>query len=180
MSDLKEVPWGTAFIYDAAVDAWAHWSSLYKNILDKHAPIKEKWLLVTNCRRFCLKFNNGKYDYETGCLSTLEDILQLKRGNAVKDSVTKSVLSNAKVSRSFAHTQLLHQRTHGNSGGKSKHSFQAHGQTHKVVLIILVENGCVISNPSELAEIFNDNFSNMVLAVQLSAEFAEFYYTPKF
>ena len=44
MSDLKEVPWGTAFIYDAADDAWAHWSSLYKNILDKHAPIKKKWL----------------------------------------------------------------------------------------------------------------------------------------
>ena len=113
MSDLKEVPWGTAFIYDAADGAWAHCSSLYKNILDKHAPIKKNGYVVTNCRRFCLKFNNEKYDYETECLSTQEDILQLKRGNAVKDSVTKSVLSNAKVSSSFAHTQLLHQRTHG-------------------------------------------------------------------
>ena len=39
---------------------------------------------------------------------------------------------------------------------------------------------CYISNPSELAEIsFNDHFSGMVQAVQLSAESAEFYYPPK-
>ena len=61
---------------------------------------------MTNCVRFRLKFNE-KYDYETGCLSTLEDVLQMKQGNAVKDSVTKSLLSNTKVSRSFVHTQLL-------------------------------------------------------------------------
>lgn len=30
--------------------------------------------------------------------------------------------------------------------------------------ITLVENGCVISNPSEVAEIFNDHFSNIVQA----------------
>ena len=41
-----------------------------------------------------------------------------QRGYAIKDSIRKSLLSNAKVSRIFAHMQLLHQRTQGNSGGK--------------------------------------------------------------
>ena len=44
LSDLKEVPWGTAFIYDNEDDVWAHWSTLYKNILDQHTPNKNKWL----------------------------------------------------------------------------------------------------------------------------------------
>lgn len=73
--------------------------------------------MVSNCCGFHLKFNK-KYLYETGCLSTIEEILQLKRANAIKDRVMKSLLSNAKVSRKFAHMQLLRQRTQENSSGK--------------------------------------------------------------
>ena len=37
-------------------------------------------------------------------------------------------------------------------------------RSNKQSSITLVENGCVISNPSEVAEIFNDHFSNIVQA----------------
>ena len=69
----------------------------------------------------------------------------MKQGNAVKDSVTKSLLKRKGV-KEFC--------------------------TYAAAAGIM----CYISNPSEWAEIsFNDHFSGMVQAVQLSAESAEFY-----
>ena len=44
LSDLRNVPWHTSFVYDNADDVWDwdHWSKLCKEVLDKHASLKEK------------------------------------------------------------------------------------------------------------------------------------------
>ena len=42
LSDLRNVSWHTSFVYDNADDVWDHWSKLYKEVFDKHAPLKEK------------------------------------------------------------------------------------------------------------------------------------------
>lgn len=44
LTDLNKVPWDTAYLYDNADDVWGHWSTLFKDILDQHAPIKRKWV----------------------------------------------------------------------------------------------------------------------------------------
>ena len=44
LNDLKTVPWSTAYIYDDVDDLWHHWAKLYNEVLDKHAPIKKKWV----------------------------------------------------------------------------------------------------------------------------------------
>ena len=44
LGDLKNVPWHTAFLFNNADDVWSHWSKLYKEILDQHAPLKKKQL----------------------------------------------------------------------------------------------------------------------------------------
>ena len=40
LSDLRNVPWDSAYIYDNIDDIRAHWSGLYKQVLDEHAPVK--------------------------------------------------------------------------------------------------------------------------------------------
>ena len=39
-SDLKNVPWDSFNVYDNIDDIWSHWSSLFKQILVEHAPVK--------------------------------------------------------------------------------------------------------------------------------------------
>ena len=38
-TDLTAIPWDNAFVYDDINDAWNHWSKLYKDTIDKHAPL---------------------------------------------------------------------------------------------------------------------------------------------
>ena len=42
LSDLAAVPWDSAFVFNEVDDVWAHWSCLYKQVLDKHAPTTKK------------------------------------------------------------------------------------------------------------------------------------------
>lgn len=44
-ADLTAVPWDSAFVYDDIDDIWNHWSKLYKDTIDKHAPILKKNVL---------------------------------------------------------------------------------------------------------------------------------------
>ena len=132
---------------------------------------------MTNCVRFRLKFNE-KYDYETGCLSTLEDILHSETWEYCKrqrNKVTSLKRKGVKEFCTYAATASKNPREFWRKMKPLLPSSRSNTQSS----ITLVENGCVISNPSELAEIFHDHFSNMVQAVQLSAESAEFYYPPK-
>ena len=41
ISDLKSIPWDSSYIFDNVNDIWAHWENLYKQVLDKHAPVKQ-------------------------------------------------------------------------------------------------------------------------------------------
>ena len=40
LADLNSAPWDNSYIYDNIDDIWSHWSDLYKQILDDHAPVK--------------------------------------------------------------------------------------------------------------------------------------------
>ena len=44
-ADLTAVPWDSAFVDDEIDDVWNHWSKLYKDTIDKHAPILKKNVL---------------------------------------------------------------------------------------------------------------------------------------
>ena len=37
---LKNIPWDSSNIYDNIDDIWSQWSGLFKQVLDKHAPVK--------------------------------------------------------------------------------------------------------------------------------------------
>jgi len=43
LDDLRNVPWGTAYIYEDVDDLWHHWAKLYNEVLDNRAlSVKEK------------------------------------------------------------------------------------------------------------------------------------------
>lgn len=42
LCDLKNIPWDSAYVYENADDIWEHWSTLYKDVLDQHAPLRKK------------------------------------------------------------------------------------------------------------------------------------------
>ena len=45
-ADLTAIPWDSAFVYDDIDDVWSHWYKLYKDTIDKHAPILKKRVRV--------------------------------------------------------------------------------------------------------------------------------------
>ena len=44
LADLKSVPWSSAHTFGNADDVWAHWGTLFKDVLDQHVPLKKKWI----------------------------------------------------------------------------------------------------------------------------------------
>ena len=44
LADFKRVPWFSAYTFDNANDVWAHWRTLFKDVLDQHVPLKKKWI----------------------------------------------------------------------------------------------------------------------------------------
>ena len=44
LADLQRVPWSSAYTFDNADDVWAHWRTLFKDVLDQHVPLKKKWI----------------------------------------------------------------------------------------------------------------------------------------
>ena len=39
---LQNVPWYTAYLYEDSDDIWEHWSKLYNDVLELHAPLQKK------------------------------------------------------------------------------------------------------------------------------------------
>ena len=37
--DLKNVPWDSSYVYENIDDIWSHWSSLFEQVFDEHAPV---------------------------------------------------------------------------------------------------------------------------------------------
>ena len=79
-------------------------------------------------------------------------------------SVVSAVTSlKRKGVKEFCTYAAIASRNPGKSGWKMKPLLPS-SRSNTQSSITLVENGCVISNPSEVAEMFNDHFSNIVQA----------------
>ena len=42
LADLVRVPWDSAYVFGDVNDLWDHWGTLYRQVLDAHAPVKKK------------------------------------------------------------------------------------------------------------------------------------------
>ena len=41
LCNLRNVPWSSSYIFENIDDIWSHWSGLFKQVLNEHAPVKQ-------------------------------------------------------------------------------------------------------------------------------------------
>ena len=159
LSDLKNAPWQPAYSYDNADDVWGHWSTLYKDILDQHVPIKRKWvrgdhlpwIIPQILREISLRNRLFKRHKKNPSPFTWE--AYKKQRNKVTSLKRKGV-------KTFCHN-ASNTAKHPGEFWKKMQPLLPNSDHHKQDNIILVENDRVITEPSRVAEVFNDYCANV-------------------
>ena len=88
LTELENAPWGSAYCFSDVDDIWGHCSALYKNIFDRHGPVKNKWVRGDH-RGYHLKFST-KSPGTIGCLNVTGRTQLTISGLRLSNSVTKS------------------------------------------------------------------------------------------
>ena len=151
----------SAYTFDNADDVWAHWRTLFKDVLDQHVPLKKKWIrgdqlpwISPDLLREISHRNKLFKRYKRNPISTSWDdykrqpnnVTSLKR-NALKTFCCDASLS-AKHPGQFWRKMVPLLPT---SCGKN---IQASSSLRAVVLIV--------SDPGCVAEVFSDYFANII------------------
>jgi hypothetical protein len=160
LADLEMVPWDSAYLYDNADDVLNHWSTLYTEILDQHAPIKKKWVrsdqlpwITPQIQREILLRNRLFKRHKKNPSSSIWEAHKIQRNKVT--SLKRNCITE------FCSTACSATKNHGEFWKKLKLLLPATvpNQQEK---IILVENDKVISDPKLVAKMFNDYFANTV------------------
>ena len=65
LSDLRNIPWNSSYIFENMDDIWSHWSGLFKQVLVEHAPVKRIQLRNNHCRGSAPTFKS-RFAYKIG------------------------------------------------------------------------------------------------------------------
>lgn len=157
LADLSEIPWGSAYCFSDVYDVWDHWSELFKDVLDRHAPIKKKWV-----RGNQLPWITPQIQHEIALRNRL---FKRYRKNptdntwiACKQQRNKVTSLKRKGISKFCHDTASGAKHPGEFWKKIKPLLPNSG-TNKQSNITLVENGVVTREPSQVVEIFNSYFT---------------------
>lgn len=158
LSDLHKVLWDSSYVYDNIDDIWSHWSSLYEQVVDIHAPLKsirlrssqfpwinfniQKQIRVRNrlykkYRRFPTDENWSNYRIQRNVVTNLKR-KSLKQ--FCNDAVSSTTTSNAQF------WKLMKPLIPNKSGSSVNDNLNIH----------LIENGEVVPDPSV---VFNKFFA---------------------
>ena len=160
LKTLSETPWDTAFIFEDVNDIADAWYCLFNEAVNIHMPLKKKrikyntqpkWLtpdLLELMKSRDQKLKKAKRS------NSPEDWLDLKRA---KNKVTATIRS---AKKKFFHKSFEENRANPKQlwsiirqlSGKNKN---ANG------VVFLEENGKHIRDPAQIAEIFNNHFSDL-------------------
>ena len=159
-------------MYDNADDVWGHWSTLFKDILDQHAPIKRKWVRGDQLpwitpqiqREIALRNKLFKRHRKDPSPSSWE--AYTKQRNKVTSLKRKGV-------KTFCYDASTAAKHPGDFWKKMRPLLPNSG-ANKQSNITLVENGTVITEPSAVADVFNDYFANVVPSGDSSEEVDDF------
>ncbi|XP_022809244.1 uncharacterized protein LOC111346205 [Stylophora pistillata] len=134
-------------------DLWDHWAKLYCKVLDRHAPLKKKWIRgdqlpwitpelqreISRRSRLFKKYARNPTD------SSWEEYRKQRN---------KVTLLKRKGVKSFCVDASLNKKHHGEFWRKVKPRLPSKGKTQSK--IVLQENEQLITDPRFVAEIFND------------------------
>ena len=157
LSDLRNVPWDSAYIYDNIDDIWAHWFGLYKQVLDEHAPVKriqlrnnqlpwispdiQKQIRIRN--RLYKKFRRAPTDSNWCKYKEQRNRVTGLKRRAVKNFCADAASGTSSAGLFWKKMKPLLPNNKSNTDGTAN--------------IHLLDDGKLVSNPSN---VFNDFFVN--------------------
>ena len=176
LADLKNAPWGTAYCFSVVDDIWGHWSALYKNILDQQAPVNKKWI-----RGDQLPWISPKIQQEIGRRNRLFKRYRKNTTNdlwvAYKQQRNKVTSLKRKGIKEFCNNAISNAKHAGEFWKKMKPLLPNSSQS-KLNGIILVEDGKILTEPSEVVEVFNNCFASVAVSETCSGSAENFYDHP--
>ena len=96
VSDLENSPWSVMDIFDSIDDKWEHWKSIFRAVVDKHAPMRK--VRVRECSspwitEEVLRINRARNYYrtkhhKTGSIDDWETFKRLR--NASNSAIRKA------------------------------------------------------------------------------------------
>ena len=160
LADLKRVPWSSAYTFDNADDVWAHWRTLFKDVLDQHVPLKKKWIrgdqlpwISPDLLREISHRNKLFKRHKRNPTSTSWDDYKQQRNKVT--SLKRNALKR------FCCDASLSARHPGEFWRKMKPLLPTScGKNRQGV--ILVESSSIVSDPGCVAEVFSDYFANII------------------
>ena len=173
LADLKNSPWGMAYCFSVVDDIWSHWSTLYNNILDQHAPIKKKWM-----RGDQLPWISPEILQEIGRRNRLFKRYRTNPANdlwvAYKQERNRVTSLKRKGIKEFCNNAISNAKHAGEFWKKMKPLLPNSSQS-KLNGIILVEDGKILTEPSEVVEVFNNYFASVAVSETCSGSAEHFY-----
>ena len=157
ITDLKNVPWHSALIYDNADNVLHHWLKLYKEVLDKHAPQKKKkirsdqlpWISPAIMREISRRNRLYKKHKKNPTLQSWETYkVQRNKVTALK----------RKGMKAFCRDASINARHHGEFWKKMSPLLPNSSGGKKSNGIVLIENEAIVTESIRVAEIFNNYF----------------------
>ena len=159
LQDLNSVPWDCAFIHDDINDIWATWYKLFTEVIDRHAPLKKKlvrgnavsWMTpkiiqaINTRNRLHRRFTKKKTSENWETYRKQRNLV-----TSLKRSSLKSCCIN--VSTNSEHPGEFWKKFHCLLPSKDR------GNSH----VQLIEDGRLITDSTDIANLLNDYFINAV------------------
>ena len=169
LEELRRVPWDSAYIFEDVDDLWDHWAKLYRQVLDKHAPLKKKrnrgdqlpWITPELQREISRRNRLFKKQAKNPTDSSWEKYR--KQRNKVPTLKRKGM-------KSFSVDASLNKKYHGKFLKKMKPLLPSKAKMQSK--IVLLENEQLITDPKCVVETLNDYFCDVAASygAQMSVE----------
>ena len=160
LQDLRNILWGTAYIYDNVDHLWDHWVALFNEILDNHAPIKKKriqgdqlpWTTPEIQREISRRNRLFKLHAQNPTEASWNDYRKQR------NRVTSLKRRGMKI---FCMDASINSKHHGEFWSKMRPLLPSKGK--KQSKIILLEDKSLVSDTLTVANTFNNYFSEVAV-----------------
>ena len=149
------------YTFDSADDIWAHWRTLFKDVLDQHVPLKKKWIrgdqlpwISADLLREISHRNKLFKRHKRNPTSTSWNDYKRQRNKPVT-SLKRNALKR------FCCDASLSVRHPGEFWRKMK-PLSPTSSGKNIQSVILVEGSSVVSDPECVAKVFSDYFANII------------------
>ena len=158
-SDFAAVPWDSAFVFNKVDDVWAHWSCLYKQVLDKYAPITKK-IIRGNQLPWITPVIKRDISQRNRLSKTFRRFPTVLSWEKYREQRNKTTALKRNAIKRFC-TEAASSVSHAGEFWKKMKPLLPCNKTRNDGNIQLLENGNIIKEPSTL---INNDFSKPIIS----------------